>query len=93
MPIRPEVRESEEKRPDFARTPMIEGDHHLDFEFEIKEQEIFDRINPSNFDFQQVVTPCPILYQSFTPTFLNTPHAMPFLCNFGNNKNDNLFLK
>ena len=93
MPIRSEVREYEEKVPEYARTPLIEGDHNLDFEFEIKEQEIFDRINPSNFDFQQVVTPCPILYQNFTPTFLNTPHAMPsFLCNFGNNKNDNLFL-
>lgn len=58
-----------------------------------------DRINPSNYkdiDLQQVMTPCPIIYQTFTPTFLNTPHALPYLCSFGkfdNDKNDNLFLK
>lgn len=78
--------------------PIIEEENeHLDFEFDVKEQEIMDRINPTNYkdyDFQQVVTPCPIIYQSFTPTFLNTPHPLPFLCSFGKfDKDDNLFLK
>jgi hypothetical protein len=76
----------------------VEGDgNEFDFEFEVKEPERRERINSSAFreyDFQQVVTPCPIICQNFTPTFLNTPHAMSYMCSFGKfDKNDNLFLK
>ena len=47
-------------------------------------------------DMQQVVTPCPIIYQTFTPTFLNTPNSLTFLMNYSFDqfeKNQNLFLK
>lgn len=84
-------------RLDLDGLPVIDGDNLDDLEEDFEGKEGMDRLNSSNykdFELQQVITPCPIIYQSFTPTFLNTPHPLPFLCSFGKfQKNDSLFLK
>ena len=39
-------------------------------------------------EMHQVVTPCPVICQTFTPNFLNTPQGMPM---FFNNYNFDMF--
>lgn len=76
---------------------ISEHERQLEIEDEIgaKIFEMNCQVN-KEVEIHQVVTPCPIIYQNFTPNFLNTPHAMPFFMNysFGNfEKDENLFLK
>ena len=66
----------------------------------MREDSQSDRIsNQGSVEMHQVVTPCPVICQTFTPNFLNTPHAMPFLVNYSfdlfeqRENTDNQFLR